>query len=288
MDKGSGSTSPWDYLDFELEIREGGPRDYPVAVRSPAGEAQAQMRFPFDEWELRDRLQALEIALLRSGGTRRRIPSPEERTVQDFGRGLFEALMVGDVRTRYEMSLSEARRQGKGLRLKLRIHPPGLAVLTWEFLYEAERDRYPSLSTNTPLVRYLDLPQPVEPLCVSPPLRILGMVTSPLGLDPLDVGHEKRLMEEAIKDLRAEGMLELTWLEGQTWRHLQRAMRRGPWHVFHFVGHGGFDPATEAGAIALSDEAGRKRLLRATSLAELLDDHYPLRLVFLTDLSLNI
>src|SRR3712207_470161 len=239
------------------------------------------MRFPFDEWELKDRLQSLEIALLRSGGTRRRIPSPEEHTVQDFGRGLFEALLVGDVRNRYEVSLSEARRRNKGLRLKLRIQPPELAVLPWEFLYDAERDRYLCLSSTTPLVRHLDLPQPVEPLPVSPPLRVLGMVTSPLGLDPLDVGHEKRLVEEAIKDLRADGLLELTWLEGQTWRHLHRAMRRGPWHVFHFIGHGGFDPATEEGAIALSDESGHKRLLRATSLAELLDDHYPLRLVFL-------
>jgi hypothetical protein len=62
-----GSTSSWDYLDFELEIREGVPREYPVSVRSPAGEALAQMRFPYDQWELKDRLQSLEIALLRSG-----------------------------------------------------------------------------------------------------------------------------------------------------------------------------------------------------------------------------
>ena len=281
MDAHSGSTSSWDYLDFELEIRGGGPREYPVAVRSPAGEAQGQMRFPFDEWELKDRLQALEIALLRSGGTRRRIASPEEHTVQDFGRALFESLLVGDVRTRYEMSLSEARRQGKGLRLKLRIQPSELAVLPWEFLYDAERDRYPSLSSNTPLVRYLDLPQPVDPLRMSPPLRVLGMVASPSGLDPLDVKHEKRLVEEATRGLRQDGLLELTWLEGQTWRHLQRAMRRGPWHIFHFVGHGGFDPATEEGAIALSNDTGHMHLLRARSLAELLDDHYPLRLVFL-------
>src|SRR5215218_4470837 len=237
MDTHSGSTSSWDYLDFELEIR--------------------------------------------SGGTRRRISSPEEHTVQDFGRGLFESLLVGDVRTRYEMSLSEARRQGKGLRLKLRIQPSELAVLPWEFLYDAERDRYPSLSSNTPLVRYLDLPQSVEPLRVSPPLRVLGMVASPSGLDPLDVKHERRLVEEAIKGLREDGLLELTWLEGQTWRHLQRAMRRGPWHIFHFVGHGGFDAATEEGALALSNDVGHMHLLRARSLSELLDDHYPLRLVFL-------
>ena len=58
-------------------------------------------------------------------------------------------------------------------------------------------------------------------------------------------------------------------------------MRRGPWHIFHFVGHGGFDAATEEGALALSNDAGHMHLLRATGLSELLDDHYPLRLVFL-------
>jgi hypothetical protein len=97
VDAHRGSTSSWDYLDFELEISGGGPREYSVAIRSPAGEAQGQMRFPFDEWELKDRLQSLEIALLRSGGTRRRMPSPEEHTVQDFGRSLFESLLVGDM-----------------------------------------------------------------------------------------------------------------------------------------------------------------------------------------------
>ena len=277
----SPSSAPWQYLDFGLEIgEENEPHKYVVAARSSEGEAREEMRFPFDERELKERLQALEIALLRSGSTRRRLGTREDRTVQEFGRTLFEALFVGDIRARYERSLREARRQEKGLRLKLHIGPPELAVLPWEFLYDPERD-YLVLSSTTPLVRYLDLPQPVERLSVSPPLRILGMVASPLGLDPLDVEHEKRLVEEATQDLRADGMAELSWLEGQTWRDLQRAMRRGPWHIFHFIGHGGFDPTTEEGAIALSDEEGRKDLLRAAALARLLDDHFSLRLVLL-------
>jgi len=95
------------------------------------------------------------------------------------------------------------------------------------------------------------------------------------------VGKEKRLVEEAVKELEAQGLVKLTWLRGQTWYDLRRAMRRGQWHVFHFIGHGGFDPETEEGALALSDEEGRKHLLGATDLALLLDDHDPLRLVFL-------
>jgi beta-lactam-binding protein with PASTA domain len=187
---------------------------------------------------------------------------------------------VGHVGSHYMVSLREARRQNKGLRLKLHVQPSELSVLPWEFLYDPSRD-YLCLSTMTPLVRYLNLPLPVEQLAVTPPLRILGMVASPQGLPQLDVGHEKRLMEEAIKGPRAEGLVELTWVQGQSWRDLQRAMRRGPWHVFHFIGHGGFDLETEEGAIVLSDEEGRKQLLGASRLARLLDDHHFLRLAFL-------
>jgi hypothetical protein len=281
MNRNSDSASHWEYLDFDLEIgEEREPRKYPVSVRSSEGEAQEEMRFPFDEWELKDKLKDVEVALLRSGGKRRRIGTPEEQAIQGFGRALFEALLVGDVGTHYRVSWREARRQNKGLRIKLRVRPSELSALPWEFLYDPKRD-YLSLSSRTPLVRYPEVTQPIERLTVMPPLRILGMVASPQGLPQLDENHEKRLVEEAVRRLQARGLVELTWLEGQTWRDLQRSMRGGPWHIFHFIGHGGFDPETEEGALALSNEEGRTHLLGATDLALLLDDHYFLRLAFL-------
>jgi len=209
----SDSASHWEYVDFDLEIgEESEPRKYPVFVRSPEGEAQEEMRFPFDQWELKDKLRDVEVALLRSGGTRRRIGTPEEQTIQGFGRALFEALLVGEVGTHYRVSWREARRQNKGLRVKLRVRPPELSALPWEFLYDPKRD-YLSLSSRTPLVRYPEVPQPIDRLTVTPPLSILGMVASPLGLPQLDEGHEKRLVEEATKRLHARGLVELTRLE---------------------------------------------------------------------------
>jgi len=179
--------------------------------------------------------------------------------------------------------MDQAQQQGKGLRLKLHVKPPNLTVLPWEFLYDPDRDEYLCFSRDTPIVRYTDLRQAVGRLTVEPPLRILGMVASPRDLDPLDVEHEKSLMDEAIEDLQADGFVKLTWLEGETWRDLQRAMRRdGPWHIFHFVGHGDFDMAAQEGLIAFTEKGtGRRHLLRSRDLARLLDGHPSLRLVFL-------
>ena len=270
------------YLDFELEIGLGRARQYPVSVvRSPAGEARETMRFPFDELALENRLKDLQIALLRSGGKRRQVLSPEEQAVQGFGRDLFNALFTGEVRSRYDVSQARAWREGTGLRLKLRIQSPELVALPWEFLYDPRQAEYICLSRHTPVVRYLELPQAIQPLPVTPPLRILGIIASPRDMPTLDVEREKERVERAIKDLLAHGLADLTWLERPTWRDLQRAMRSGPWHVFHFIGHGGFDRNVDEGFIALIDEEGQTHRLPATQLGRLLSDHDSLRLVLL-------
>ncbi len=75
--------------------------------------------------------------------------------------------------------------------------------------------------------------------------------------------------------------IEITWLEHATWRTLQRAMRGGPWHILHFVGHGGFDRVSDEGILAFEDEDGEPNRLPATQLARLLADHTTLRLVIL-------
>lgn len=270
------------YLDFDIEIGPGGGREYPVVVvRSAAGEAHEVMHFPFDELALENRLKDLQIALLRSGGKRRQIHSPEEQTIQNFGHALFDALFTGEVHTRYIVSQREAFHQGKGLRLRLRIQSPELAALPWEFLYDAGQAEYICLSSKTPIVRYLELPQPPQPLTITPPLRILGMVVDLTDLASLDIDSEKQRVEKATEELQTNGLVELTWLQGQTWQDLQRAMRGGPWHIFHFIGHGGFDANTDEGLIALKETTGTVRYLSASHLGRLLADHRSLGLVVL-------
>jgi WD40 repeat protein len=106
-------------------------------------------------------------------------------------------------------------------------------------------------------------------------------VALPSDRDPLDVEEEQQWLEAALVDLERTGRVRLTWIEGQTWRDLQRAMRQGRWHVFHFIGHGGFDQTADEGIIALADDQGGTRPLHAGDLSLLLRDHASLRLVLL-------
>jgi ABC-type branched-subunit amino acid transport system substrate-binding protein len=267
--------------DFDIEIRSKGGLDYEVIARSPTGEGRATMRFPFDEIALKMRLLSIENALLRSGGTRRRLDSPDEQTVEDFGRELFDALISGEVRSRYDASITEADLREESLRIKLRFDSAQLAAVPWEFLFDQRLGEYLVLATNTPLVRYIELPEVMKPLTVAPPLRMLGVIASPSDQNPLDVEREKARIEEATAEVRAAGMLYLEWLEPATADELQQRLWRQKWHIFHFAGHGGYNPNTDEGVVAFLDDAGKSKLMSATELGRLLGGHQPLRLATL-------
>jgi hypothetical protein len=113
------------------------------------------------------------------------------------------------------------------------------------------------------------------------------MVASPAGLPALDVGREKGLIERSLQPVTAtesgrDARLELHWVEGQTYDDLKSwLLDRGPWHVLHFIGHGGFDEERGQGVVVLAGGNGQPEYLVAPKLAELLAAQDALRLVVL-------
>ena len=88
-------------------------------------------------------------------------------------------------------------------------------------------------------------------------------------------------IEASVAELRQRGLLQLTRLPTATLGALQKQLRREPYHILHFVGHGGFDQQTQDGVLLLEDETGRSRLVSGNYLGTLLHDHRSLRLAVL-------
>ena len=121
---------------------------------------------------------------------------------------------------------------------------------------------------------------------VRPPLRILGVVSSPRGLPPLDVDKEQDQLARALARPAGQGLAELHWAPSATWADLQDLLLDGEWHVLHFIGHGDFDPDRDEGVLALTREDGRADLVAAHRLVDLLRQARPMpRLVVLNSCS---
>ena len=285
-DLSAASTNPsgpekYCYKDFDVDIiSKGSGQGYLINCRSPSGEAHEIFQLSYNTTDLKRQLDLVRIAVARAGAEE--ICLEDEKAVREFGIELFNSLFTGKIRTRFDTSIQEVERQGMGLRLRIHfVEAPELAILPWEFLFDDCQGDYICLSQNTPIVRHLDL-QGKKSLSVKPPLRILGMLAVPKDQNQLDVDNERKLVENAIKPLEERGLLKLVWMEGHSLRDLQKEMdRRGPWHIFHFIGHGEFDEILGKGKIDLTGNGGNTNSSDATQLARILADHKYLRLVII-------
>jgi Tol biopolymer transport system component len=208
-----------------------------------------------------------------------------EQPVREAGQVLFGGLLgTGEVAGRYRAAAAVAAERGEGLRVVLRIDTPALAGLPWEAMYDQAAGAY--VCRRDQLVRHVAVASVPAPLRVRPPLRILGVVSSPRGLPLLDVEKERDQLAWALARPVGQGLAELCWAPRATWADLQDLLLEGEWHVLHFIGHGDFDPGRDEGVLALEREDGRADLVAANRLVDLLRQAQPMpRLVVLNSCS---
>ena len=266
------------YLDFDLLIERAGEK-YKARADCPVGQAAVEFIPPFSDLELENFL--LKIGRPRHSG--RSVGSPEAEATKAFGLRLFKAVFDEAVNSCFHRSLDEAKRQEVGLRLRLRLADvPELANIPWEYLYyNSTFDRFLCLSSETPIVRYLDMPERIRPLAVKPPIRILVMISSPDNCPKLDVKQEWAKLHEALGDLKNRDLVVLERLDKANLSALQKQLREADYHILHYIGHGGFDNASQDGVLILEDEHNQGQAVSGRDLGTILYDERTLRLVLL-------
>jgi hypothetical protein len=266
-------------VEFRLKIgpKLDGDRYAVAATSSIAGEASGEFRLPFSKTELENFI--LKVGLTRH--RRRGIGSPEWETARDFGQRLFEAVFAPNVRDCLVSSLTGAQLEGSILRIRLTLDEAELVNYPWEFLYASYLGRFLTLYEETPLIRYIELPMPVRPLTVTPPLRLLVMISNPSDYPPLAVEHEQSNLTAALDSLRVKGLIAVDWLYEADLALLSDQLLKQNYHVFHFIGHGGFDERLQDGLLILKGANGQGELVSGERLAVLLGNHPTLRLAVL-------
>jgi WD40 repeat protein len=258
------------------------PGKFRVEVDSLAGEAAVDTGLNVGLL-LAERAQ-FQQTLLVSAVSGRQILTPAERVVRDTGQALFAALLgVGEVAGLFRASAALADERGEELRIVLRIEAPELAGLPWEAMYDQGVGGY--VCRRHQLIRHVPVAAAPPALEVRTPLRVLGVISAPRGLPPLDADREREQLERALAGPASRGLAEVNWAP-PTWTGLHEMLLAGPWHVLHFIGHGDFDPDRDEGVLALTREDGRADLVEASRFADLLRQARPMpRLVVLNSCS---
>jgi CHASE2 domain-containing sensor protein len=196
-----------------------------------------------------------------------------------FGTALYSALFtakgrkIGDL---FERCRGAFLGSGKeGIRIRLRIEPPKLAALPWELLYYPSQECFLAVSTDTPVLRYIDLPQVVSDLQANLPLRML--VVAPQG-SGLDARKEIENLTRGIRGMEKE-VTTLVLDENVTYERIRDTLRDEKFHVLHFIGHGEF--LNDLPLLVLDDGRGGSESVNHERIGGLFTNHKTMKLVLL-------
>jgi CHAT domain/Carbohydrate family 9 binding domain-like len=264
------------YLDLDLAVsaEEGG---YRVTARFGDDTVERTFPDPFDQADLKAFYDMF-------GGARVRGPEKTEHLerTRAFGDRLYRTVFADELDEMLVASKRKAEEAGQGLRIRLYLDKaPVLVNLPWEYLYRKPAKDFPALSSWTPLVRYLPVEEGPPLVRVTPPLKILVMISDPLG--NLDTEAEWTSLQKALDKQLKSGLVEVERLPDATEAGLQVLLADHDVHVFHFIGHGEFDTTEEDGVLLLEDERQRTKRVTGDALGITLKDSRSLRLVVLNN-----
>jgi len=217
------------YHNFDLWIDSGLEGKYPLRAASETfGEARDFLSLESHTADIEEAQRRLEQR------------QTDSDLLVDLGTRLYTCLFrSGDGAIEELLNQSWGAVQGaedEGLRLRIRIEAPEIAALPWEFLYSPGMRCFIGTSVRFPLVRYLELSEPIRELATSLPVKMLVVIPDSPGLN---AEAEKKNLSGALEGL--ETQVGLTVLEGNVTRaSLSDALLESRFHIFHFIGHGDF------------------------------------------------
>ena len=252
-----------------------------VDMVSSATAVEASTTVPFDVDDLLARSDQLRRTVLAQVEASPRIVAEAELPVREIGAKLFNALLgTGELAGRYRAATAVAVGRRQQLRILLRIDSPTLAALPWETMYDEATNAY--VCRQCQLIRCVDADSAPLPQRVRPPLRVLGIVSSPLEMPALSLEKEKDNLAQALDGPVGRGLVELHWAPEASWAELQAILLDGPWHIVHFIGHAGLDVHGDEGSVTLVTDDGRADSVAAHQFVDLLHQASPIpRLVVL-------
>ena len=221
------------YQDFTLVLSEAVAAGDSLELRVQATEAAG---LPIIIEPVASRCPLAKLQLLSSSNPARPLAMAAQL---DAGSALGSALLPGIIGQRWQDALTRVRSRGEGLRLRI-VGGNLVHCVPWEYAVlpsdhgEATEMDFLALMPDVSIVRDQAIPlAPWPQTCL--PFRIAATAAHPACTGQLEVARERTLLQEALADLK--GTVELTWGPGGG-----RPSTAVKAHMFHFAGHGAFEP----------------------------------------------
>jgi len=202
-----------------------------------------------------------------------------EKLAQEIGGALYDAVFQNELRFALQDALRYAARNQDHLRLRLNLDAHANR-LPWELLYQRTTHQFLALDEHLSIVRQPTILEPLEPLLMNFPLRLLAITAQAREAEHLDLDAEKAILVSAARAWSAEKIL-LDWLEQPSLEQVRQTLQAKTYHILHFIGHGRSRPDAEAGEIQLVYPSGQGQWVTAAQWSRIIRSERALRVVIM-------
>lgn len=254
---------PPKYLNFGLAVLKRQGENYPIQIfESPLGEDEVNAYFRSFIEDKHFQEVLLRINNLQA----------KKEEIKWIGEKLFSVLFQNDLFHALKNSWEFTKKEGKNLRLKLRLNAPELICLPWELMHSSKLPPgFIVLNKKLSLTRFIPLAQPPRKPKFRIPLRILVISSLPKDVQSLDVTDEIKLMKKALRPLIWGGDVQLRLCEHATLDKLSQQLEWQP-DILHYIGHGKFDWKKKEGFLVFETESNESYMVSAEDLGTVLID----------------
>jgi CHAT domain len=177
---------------------------------------------------------------------------PNLATLRTIGEAVWSSVMTPDAKAALLASIQSTQDDGKRLRIVVVLQGDtdqeegaGSAIRLSELPVEALHQNdleFIATDLSTPISRSLQARPDRDPANVVGPLRVLVALAAPTDKPPADIGAERDEIRDAVSAITGPGgALEIDVVEQATRTGVADKLRQKPYHVLHFIGHGGFE-----------------------------------------------
>jgi hypothetical protein len=236
------TSSGLQYENFDLRIRtkDSDGRYRMEVARNPEGMEMfddVKQSFPLDDYDFVDLVDYLSDLIGKGSDAK------------ELGKMMYKLLFPGRIGEIFFANMNSVRRQGKGLRIRLRIDAPELSKLPWEYCYSDDFGFF-ALDPRTPLVRYVGRPFQSPALTIPNPIRVLLVIAAPTDQAELNVAEEEQRIRQWVNILGNRAEIDV--VSGRsTASKMRTALGNNP-QIIHFIGHGEFK--NDLGRLVFEDD----------------------------------
>lgn len=273
------------YLNFDLEISRKNHAYLARVIYSPEGEGRNVFTFPFNTVELKHYLSYFADTrgvMLPKTVKNTHSLADNSFMLEAFGKALFDAVFQHDIATLFRGSVKTAQQQQAGLRLRLRLADvPDMINIPWEYLFDSRTNTYLSLSNQTSIVRYIELPSARTKLSVETRIKLLVIIANPEDYPALNTDIERKKLDQALATLVQSDEISIKYLEQATLANMLTVLETDEFHIIHFIGHGSFDKNTQEGSLIFENDDKKGQHISSKQLATAIQNEPSLRLMVL-------